>query len=56
MRWGLCVVAEGVETQGQRDILLAAGCDEFQGFFFARPMPPERLLAWLQAGQPPEPR
>lgn len=49
---GLCVVAEGVETQGQRDILLAAGCDEFQGFFFARPMPAERLLAWLQAGQP----
>nr|WP_255662560.1 bifunctional diguanylate cyclase/phosphodiesterase [Acidovorax sp. D4N7] len=49
---GLSVVAEGVETQGQRDILLAAGCDEFQGFFFARPMPASVLMAWLQARHP----
>ena len=46
------VVGEGVETEAQRDMLLAAGCDEFQGFFFARPMPPVALLAWLRAGQP----
>lgn len=50
---GLCVVAEGVETRGQRDILVAAGCDQLQGFYFARPMPADRLLAWLQAGPPP---
>jgi diguanylate cyclase (GGDEF)-like protein len=43
---GLRVVAEGVETQQQRDILLAMGCDELQGFFFAYPMPADALLGW----------
>jgi diguanylate cyclase (GGDEF)-like protein len=39
---GLSVVAEGVETQQQRDEVLAVGCDSAQGFFYARPMyPPE---------------
>jgi EAL domain-containing protein (putative c-di-GMP-specific phosphodiesterase class I) len=36
---GLNVVAEGVETEGQRDVLLAAGCSLMQGFLFARPQP-----------------
>jgi EAL domain-containing protein (putative c-di-GMP-specific phosphodiesterase class I) len=43
---GLRVVAEGVETPGQRDILQAFGCDELQGFLFARPMPAADLLQW----------
>ena len=43
---GLLVVAEGVETAGQRDVLLELKCDELQGFFFARPMPADSLLAW----------
>ncbi len=43
---GLRVVAEGVETAGQRDILVAMHCDELQGFFFARPMSADSLLAW----------
>jgi diguanylate cyclase (GGDEF)-like protein len=42
----LKVVAEGVETSGQRDILLELGCDELQGYYFARPMPAADLLAW----------
>ena len=42
----LRVVAEGVETAGQRDILLAMHCDELQGYFFARPMAADKLLAW----------
>ena len=50
---GLRVVAEGVETGGQRDILLAMGCDELQGFFYARPMPADMLLAWSQGEKPP---
>ncbi|UCU97896.1 putative bifunctional diguanylate cyclase/phosphodiesterase [Acidovorax radicis] len=48
----LRVVAEGVETAGQRDILLAMRCDELQGFFFARPMPADTLLAWTQGDKP----
>ena len=43
---GLRVVAEGVETEGQRRILVALGCDELQGYLFARPMPADALLQW----------
>jgi diguanylate cyclase len=45
---GLRVVAEGVETENQRDRLLALGCDELQGFLFARPMAPDALAQWLR--------
>lgn len=34
----LTVIAEGVETQAQTDILKLNGCDEVQGYFFGRPM------------------
>jgi EAL domain-containing protein (putative c-di-GMP-specific phosphodiesterase class I) len=44
---GLRVVAEGVETQQQREVLLALGCDELQGYLIARPMPAEALVEWL---------
>ena len=44
---GLGVVAEGVETQAQRDLLLAMGCDELQGFFYAKPMDASALLDWF---------
>ena len=49
---GLDVVAEGVETAGQRDILVRLGCDELQGYFFARPMSAEMLLAWIAGKKP----
>ncbi|MBS0444414.1 MAG: EAL domain-containing protein [Proteobacteria bacterium] len=49
---GLVVVAEGVETEGQRDILVKLGCDELQGYFYARPMPPATLLAWARGNKP----
>ena len=42
----LRVVAEGVETEAQRDILLALQCDELQGFLFAKPMPALALALW----------
>ena len=45
----LKVLAEGVETESQADRLRALGCDEVQGFLYARPMPIDELLAWLAA-------
>jgi diguanylate cyclase len=44
---GLRVVAEGVETERQCEILATLGCDEFQGYLFARPMDAERLVVWV---------
>jgi diguanylate cyclase (GGDEF)-like protein len=43
---GLKVVAEGVETESQRDVLLGLRCDELQGYLFARPMPAQMLTVW----------
>ncbi|WP_245904557.1 sensor domain-containing phosphodiesterase [Billgrantia lactosivorans] len=45
---GLTVVAEGIEQAEQRDFLAAHGCDIFQGYLFARPMPLEALQEYLQ--------
>ncbi|OWQ91495.1 hypothetical protein CDN99_10110 [Roseateles aquatilis] len=44
---GLTVVAEGVETEGQRDILLQLGCEVAQGWLFGKPMGAEALVAWM---------
>lgn len=43
----LSVVAEGVETQEQRDFLYALDCNLHQGYFYGRPEPAEQLLARL---------
>ena len=48
---GLQVIAEGVETEQQRDLLHAAGCDYAQGYFFSRPVHAEALERYLQAQQ-----
>ncbi|MGC4060438.1 MAG: bifunctional diguanylate cyclase/phosphodiesterase [Aquabacterium sp.] len=50
---GLHVVAEGVETEAQQDILVRMGCDQLQGFLFARPMPAAKLLAWTAGDELP---
>ena len=44
---GMKVIAEGIETTGQRDLLVAAGCDFGQGYLFARPMPATDLEAFV---------
>ena len=40
-RLGLKVIAEGVETEGQQALLMAAGCEYVQGYLYAKPMPIE---------------
>ncbi len=49
---GLRVVAEGVETEAQRDILVRMGCDELQGYLFARPMSASALALWAEGSGP----
>ena len=45
---GLSVIAEGVETDGQADILRRLKCDEMQGYLFSKPLPPEEIGAFLR--------
>lgn len=47
---GLHVVAEGVETEAQRAVLVQLQCPAFQGYLFGMPQPAAALEAWL-AGQ-----
>jgi diguanylate cyclase (GGDEF)-like protein len=42
-------IAEGVETQEQKDILAELGCAEGQGYLFARPMPCEDLISFFRS-------
>jgi len=46
----LIVVAEGVETAEQLESLKSRGCDEAQGFYCSKPLPPEEFAKLLQAG------
>ncbi|MDP1708333.1 MAG: EAL domain-containing protein [Gammaproteobacteria bacterium] len=44
---GLTVIAEGVETEGQKSFLSAHHCDEMQGYLFSRPVPTEKFETLL---------
>jgi EAL domain-containing protein (putative c-di-GMP-specific phosphodiesterase class I) len=49
---GLEVIAEGVETEAQRDILLQQGCRLFQGYFYARPQALGDFVRLVEPGRP----
>ncbi|HVU46425.1 MAG TPA: EAL domain-containing protein [Terracidiphilus sp.] len=42
--FGICIVAEGVETRQQLEYLQRHGCDEVQGYLLGYPQPPEEIL------------
>jgi len=44
---GPTVVAEGVEDETTKEILIRYGCDRAQGYFFARPCSADDFMAWL---------
>ncbi len=47
---GLHVIAEGVETEAQRDFLAAHGCQAYQGYLFGRPAPADQFDRLLRTG------
>lgn len=49
---GYRTIAEGVETQLQRQFLEACGCDEVQGYLLSRPLPPAEFSHWLRQRLP----
>ena len=44
---GLAVIAEGVETVDQRDVLAEMGCHNYQGYLFSRPLPLQAFEAFV---------
>jgi len=52
-KFSMCVVAEGVETREQWDLVAALGCDIAQGYFIAKPMPGSDLPAWIKTWKAP---
>ena len=48
----LGLLAEGVETKEQTELLRSIGCDQVQGYYYAKPMPEEEFFALLQKQQP----
>lgn len=52
---GAATVAEGIEDEGQADRLRALGCDRGQGFYYARPGPPQAIDRILSMAGPVRP-
>ena len=45
---GLKVIAEGVESREQHELLLGMGCDEIQGYLHGKPMAADQVVDWLR--------
>lgn len=50
---GLKTIAEGVETAQVSDLLQGLGCDEVQGYYYAKPMPADQILPFIHACHSP---
>jgi EAL domain-containing protein (putative c-di-GMP-specific phosphodiesterase class I) len=48
--FGMDVIAEGVETSAQLELLQQLGCHNIQGYYFSRPLPAEAATEWLAKG------
>lgn len=46
---GMTLIAEGVETEEQREWLGACGCEAYQGYLFSKPVPADDLVAWISS-------
>ena len=46
-KMNLKVIAEGIEDISQQERLIELGCDDVQGFYYAKPMPEEQFLQFL---------
>jgi diguanylate cyclase (GGDEF)-like protein/PAS domain S-box-containing protein len=46
---GLGTVAEGIETEGQAQLMAELGCDKGQGYLYSKPLEGDALVAWVQA-------
>jgi EAL domain-containing protein (putative c-di-GMP-specific phosphodiesterase class I) len=46
---GICVVAEGIEREEEWNILKQLGCDQGQGYWIGKPMPPEEIESWMKS-------
>ncbi len=49
----MTVVAEGVETRFQYDFLIAAGCDELQGYYLSKPLNVEAIKEFIRPNNLP---
>lgn len=49
---GIIAVAEGIETEAQRDLLLTLGCPQGQGYLYGRPMAIEGVNEWIKERNP----
>jgi EAL domain-containing protein (putative c-di-GMP-specific phosphodiesterase class I) len=49
---GFTVIAEGVESEGQRDFLMDHGCNIFQGYLFSKPLPIHAFIDFVRTRNP----
>jgi EAL domain-containing protein (putative c-di-GMP-specific phosphodiesterase class I) len=45
---GLKVIAEGIETEQQKELVIKAGFDYGQGYLISKPLPADKLIKFLQ--------